>query len=488
MQGWGRLGVLMAGAGATAAFALPVQAQAQAWRFHADPVLGTSLDVVAMAGDRTTARVAADAALAEIARLDRVLSGWRDDSELSRLNRSGAAPVSPELFEVLSACEHWRRETDGAFDARQGAVFAQRRENPGADPAAITRLWDTAAEADVRLDAATRTVFRPEPVRFAPEALAKGYVVDAALASARAAAPGLSGLMIDIGGDLRCWGAGPDGAKGWIVGVADPAAGADNAEPGALVRVTDRALATSGLRDEGYHHIVGGEAVLSATVLATTTAEADALATALCAMPARAGMDMVDRLPGVEARVARRDGRIDCSRGWDALTVTPAQAPARLIRAADSAAAPWPAKFGVTVNYELPKKGARAYSPYVAIWVTDENSKLVRALTMLGGKLDYVSENYVWWRRFGRSHPQVVATVTRPTKRPGKYSLVWDGKDDMGMAVGQGKYTVHIEATREDGQHSYQSMDLMLGSDPVDATAMGGEELEASSAHYGPKR
>ena len=288
--------------------------------------------------------------------------------------------------------------------------------------------------------------------------------------------------MIDIGGDLRCWGRGPDG---WIAGVAAPGAFEDNAAPAVLVRAADRALATSGRRDEGFHHVVGGAAMSSATVLAPTAAEADALATALCAMPASAGMELVERLPGIEARVVDVDGSVAVSSGWESLTVAPAEAPARLIRAAESVASPWPDKFAVTVNYELPRRGARAYSPYVAIWITDEGGHLVRALAMLGGKLDYVSENYIWWRRYARSRPQIVAAVSRPTKRPGKYSLVWDGKDDMGAPVGQGRYTVHIEATREDGLHSYQSMEMMLGTAPVDAASPSGDELGPASARYG---
>ena len=149
------------------------------------------------------------------------------------------------------------------------------------------------------------------------------------------------------------------------------------------------------------------------------------------------------------------------------------------------AAAPWPDRFVVTIAYQLPRQEGRAHSPYVAIWITDDNNRLVRALTMLGRKLDYVSENYIWWRRYGRARPQVVAAISRPTKPAGRYSVAWDGKDDMGAAVGQGRYIVHIEAAREDGLHSYQSMALTLGTDPAEAAAPAGDELGPSSAHYG---
>jgi thiamine biosynthesis lipoprotein len=486
MPSWNRFAALLAGAGAVASLAAP--AQAQAWRFRANPVLGTSLDLVAIAADRAQAKLAADAARAEIARLDALLSGWRADSELARLNAAASLTVSPDLFAVLAACERWRAVTGGAFDARQGDVFALRRAAAGhgvvPDADMLRRLWTAAGACDVGLDAATRTVTRPQAVRFAPEALAKGYVVDAALAAARIAAPGVCGLMIDIGGDLRCWGQGPSG-RGWTVGVADPAETADNASPAVMMRADGRALATSGPRDDGYNHIAGGAAGRRASVIAPTAAEADALATALCAMPVQTGLALVETLPGVEARVAEASGAARVSSGWSATTVSAPEPPARLIRAADSLTAPWPTRFALTIDYELPSRGGRAYSPYVAIWITDENNQLVRALTMLGAKLDYVSENYIWWRRYGRARPQIVAAISRPTRHAGRYSAVWDGKDDLGQPVGQGRYTVHVEAVREKGLHSYQAMELMLAGDPVQAMAPAGDELGDTMVRYG---
>src|SRR5690606_25492791 len=105
--------------------ALAFPAAAAEHRFHDDHVLGTSFDLVIRGGDAAQALAALWAARAEIDRLDRVLSGWRDDSELSGLNRStGRFAASSDLFEVIAACEVWRTATDGAFSARLGAVEA----------------------------------------------------------------------------------------------------------------------------------------------------------------------------------------------------------------------------------------------------------------------------------------------------------------------------------------------------------------------------
>ena len=475
--------------------AAPHPAAAQAWRFHAPAVLGTSLEVVAVTPSRAEALVAAQAARAEIARLDAVLSGWREDSELCALNRARTLAVSSDLYAVLAACERWRALTGDAFDHRLGAAFALQRR-AAADGRAphhetLAALVSAGRSGTVRLDPATRTASLDDGVTVAPEALAKGYVVDRALAAARAAAPGLQGLMIDIGGDLRTWGRGPEG--GWTVGVAEAGVFEANAAPTALLRADGLAVATSGRRSPGDGHILGRAGVTGATVVGASAADADALATALCAMPAEAGLALAEALPGMEARTLADDGTVRTTGGWDAFVLASPEPPARLWRVADAAPdaaaapVPWPRRFALTIGVELPYKGERTYSPYVAVWITDEEGRLVRAIAMYGEKLDYVNENYVWWRRYGRSRPQIVAAITRPTQPPGRHTLVWDGRDDMGRPVGQGHYTLNVEATREDGFHTYQAVELNLAADPSVAMSEAQDELGVTVARYGPR-
>ncbi len=87
---------------------LVAPAPAAEWRFHAEDVLGTRLDIFASCASPLAARCAADAAMAEIRRLDALLSRHNPASELSRLNASQSMAVSPELFEVLARAAHWR--------------------------------------------------------------------------------------------------------------------------------------------------------------------------------------------------------------------------------------------------------------------------------------------------------------------------------------------------------------------------------------------
>jgi len=456
-----------------ASVAAPSEAPAQTWSFHLDHVLGTSFDMAVEAGTRAEAEFAFAAANSEIARLDRVLSGWREDSELAALNLAEARQVSPDLFAVLSACESWRTKTGGAFSGRMGAAEGLSRLDDIC--AAVAR----AEAADVGLDRATRTVTRPEAVTFAVDGLAKGHVIDAALAAARRAAPCARAMMIDIGGDIACW-----GDRQWSVGVADPANLADNAAPAAIVRVSNRALAVSGpgMRDRlvdgtARPHLTdpttGAPAPARQTaVLAADAVTADAVSTALSVMPPDAALAFAEATPGLEAMMIE-DGQAWATSGWNAC----------------QAAAPLPAGFTVDVTYTLPKIEAANYKkPFVIVWVTDMDKNPIKTLLVQGLRQDWQEDNYVWWRRVGRKTPGIVEAMGKPTRAPGKYTVGWDGTDADGKRVAQGKYLINVEAAREHGGHAYQAIEVTLGAAPATGAAPGKDELGATQVRYGKSK
>jgi thiamine biosynthesis lipoprotein len=417
---------------AAAAVAAPAAAQGQVWRLHQPHVLGASLDLAVVTTDPAAALAGARAAHSEIDRLDAELSRWRPDS---RFAQGGG---SAELDSVIAAADRWRDKTGGAFDARHSGA----------------------------LDL---------------DGMAKGYVIDRALEAARRT-PGVQGLMIDIGGDLRVWGR-PPSAEGWRVGVADPGRLQDNAEPAQVLHLAEGALAFSGpgLRGPHVRGRDGARSLGSAAVFAPTAADADALSTALCVMAPAEGLALVDRLDGFEALVIDADGHRLTSAGWAAL-----QAPRLILAQAPSA---WPAGFQLSIDYEIPhQSNGRAQPPYVVIWITNEAGAPVRTLAAMGTDARFIDENYIWWRRVGRTLGRGLDAVAKPTRHPGRYSLVWDGRDDKGQPAPQGRYTVHIEASREHGGHNYQTLDVTLGGQAVDATSPSAEELGPAAVHYGPGR
>lgn len=416
---------LAAAAAALAPAVAEAAAETQVWRLHQPHVLGASLDLAVVSADPGAALAAARAARSEIDRLDAVFSRWRPDSLLSR----GGA--SEELDGVIATAARWRAATGGAFDAGRGA--------------------------SLDLDG-----------------IAKGHVIDRALETARRV-PGVEGLMLDIGGDLRVWGR-PPSPDGWRIGVADPARLQDNAEPAEVLRLAEGALAFSGpgLRGPRVIGRDGRASLASAAVHAPTAVEADALSTALCAMDAREGLALVRQLDGVEAVVIDADGRRHASAGWAGLIL--AQAPS-----------PWPTDFRLTVDYEIPRQSnGRAQPPYVVVWITNAGGTPVRTLAVMGADARFIDENFIWWRRVGRTLGRSVDAMAKPTRRPGRYSLVWDGRDDKGQPSPQGRYTVHIEASREHGGHGYQTFEITLGGQAASVDSAGNAELGPATVRYGP--
>ena len=459
----------------------------ESWSFHADHVLGTSLDIIAVAGNEEMAELASAAAQSEINRLDPILSGWRSDSELKALNSAPAMATSPDLFNVIAAGEKWRASTGGAFSARLGgldsAVYVTGDQR--------SRLAVAIDHAPVTLDKASRTIGRPECVRFAIDGLAKGYIIDRAMEAARRV-PGIQGLMINIGGDLRCWGAAPT-AAGWRIGVVDAAHSADNDAPVAVLNLADRAVATSGRGPRGQTILEPATGQLAnhvamATAVAYHAADADALASAFAVMPPEDSIRLADSIPGVSAHIVAADGQTHLSRDWNDLVV--AQAENARKPAADArpvTGAPWPQGFSLKIDYEIPSMGdgRRSRNPYVTLWVTNESGNLVRVLTYLAGKRRYLDENYVFWGRFGTKLPDLVESVTRPTRSPGRYTLIWNGRDDQGRAMPQGNYVLNVEAAREHGGHSIQRINLTLAAGVVSASAPAQDEIGETGVTYG---
>ena len=172
---------------------------ASAAELHRDDVLGTSLDL-RIDAPAAQAAAAGRAALAEIERLDALLSRWRADSELSRFNATTAPQdLSHDLRAVLRLCEEWRARTEGLFSCRLGGLAQrwQQAQESGVLPTreALRALASDANAAEVRLDD-RQPVARPPAVIFDVDALAKGYIIDRALAAARAAAPAATALWL----------------------------------------------------------------------------------------------------------------------------------------------------------------------------------------------------------------------------------------------------------------------------------------------------
>jgi thiamine biosynthesis lipoprotein len=144
--------------------------------------------------------------------------------------------------------------------------------------------------------------------------IAKGYAVDKAVEAMQTC--GAIGGMVDLGGDIRCFGAPLKGRTHWVIGLQNPNSDKDIAGRDVMLKLqlANGAVATSGdyqqfvlIEGKRYSHIINRktgtstEGLSSVTIIANNATDADALATALSVMGAEKGLALIEKLPGTEA-------------------------------------------------------------------------------------------------------------------------------------------------------------------------------------------
>src|SRR5690606_7144260 len=125
----------------------------------------------------------------------------------------------------------------------------------------------------------------------------------------------------------------------------------------------------------------------------------------------------------------------------------------------------WDPRFELEISFNFNAISGNMRRPFVAIWVEESNRKAVRNVGLLYKKTKLDPDLRNWYRINGeafKANKESYASVTGATKSPGKYVIKWDGKDNQGKYVPQGKYTVLIETSKEHGTDEFlkQSLDL----------------------------
>jgi thiamine biosynthesis lipoprotein len=266
--------------------------------------------------------------LDEVARLEQVFSLYRPDSALARLNRTGKLADPPlDMVRLLNEAAQFSRLTEGAFDVTVQPLWQLHAEHfarPGADPAgpptvaieAIRSLVDYRA---LRIDE-DRISFSRRGMAATLNGIAQGYITDRV--ADRLRAEGMTRVLVDMG-EVLAMGAHPDG-RPWRVALpaGDDGTGDGGQDDGGtrfagILGIADTAVATSSSRATRFDpagrfgHIFNpatGRCTtrpLSVTVTASNATAADALSTALTAMPEERATAMLTAMPGAIARITR---------------------------------------------------------------------------------------------------------------------------------------------------------------------------------------
>jgi FAD:protein FMN transferase len=497
-----------------------VPLQQRLWRFCADYVLGTRLEMLVYSHSYVSAKFAAQVARTEIERLNQVLNHRRSDSEISELLRVRRSTVSADLFSVLQLSETWRYISRGAFDGRMGELLRLWATETEPNQVTIEHALAALRGSRITLDPTKRWAELSSAVALSLDAVAKGYIVDAAIDAARRAAPTLQGIAINIGGDIRCWGQSP-APCGWRIGIPDPAIPAENAPLVDAVSVNNAAIATSGL---GPRDRIGNcyrsttispfsgrpiRKLISASVIASHTADADAIATACMVLHPDESIALVDGLDGVAARITEADGRVHQSRRWPTLQLIAATSDqtnqkqmvpnttaakqatqsAANSSAGDKPSLPppelrWPADWELGVIYNLPEARVSAADfrePYIAVWITDAQNKPVTTLFLLGKDPQWARDNFIWWDSYNERAEHEIEMRSRSTMRSNEYGIYWIGVDDDMKPLPIGQYILHFETSQEHGKHTYRTVPIEIGRERFkmsrELDGMGGLEI-----------
>ena len=250
--------------------------------------MGTVFSVAMYGSDANKLTVAGDLALAEARRIDQLLSNYKPDSELSKVNAEAASQpvrISPEFFDLLSECQRVSRESEGTFDITVGPLMKAWGffRDAGHLPAenAIREARARVGYQNIVLDPARRTVcFKRAGVELDPGGVGKGYAVDRMAAVLRR--NGVTAALISGGGSsLYGIGTPPEDARGWLVHIANPQ---NDQKTVADVFLKNASLSTSGSYEKFfwadgkvYSHIMDprtgypAQGTLSVSVLAPTT-------------------------------------------------------------------------------------------------------------------------------------------------------------------------------------------------------------------------
>lgn len=289
--------------------------------------MGTAIRVELWADDEATGEAAIAAVMAEMHRIDRAMSPYKPESELSRINREAAerpVPISQEMFDILSRSIEFSKISGGAFDitfSSVGYLYDYRRHIKPTDKD-IEQALPGIDYRHIQLDAQKRTVRFARPgVRIDLGGIGKGHAVDNGIALLKKR--GITQAIVTAGGDSRVLG--DRGGRPWMVGIRDPRR-KDNMV--AVIPLINSAISTSGdyeryfeVDGERYHHILNPKTGRSATgvhsvsVIGPDATTTDGLTKPVFILGPEKGLRLIESIPGIDAVIIDADGKMFYSSG-----------------------------------------------------------------------------------------------------------------------------------------------------------------------------
>jgi thiamine biosynthesis lipoprotein len=288
-------------------------------------LMGSRFDITVVAVTPESGEKNIDVAIAEISRIEKLISSWDTSSQTSEVNRNaGIKPVKVdlELFDLIKRAISISKLTDGAFDISYASMDriwkydGSMKEMPSDQ--IISASVSKVGFENIVLDEMNYTVFlKLEGMKIGFGAIGKGYAADKAKDLLKS--KGVSDGIINASGDMNTWGKQTNGEE-WKVAIINPM---DKNKAFALLPITNGAVVTSGNYEKfvnfngvRYSHIIDPRSgypstgIISVTVFASKAELADALATSVFVMGKEVGMNRINQLPNIECIIIDDQGNI----------------------------------------------------------------------------------------------------------------------------------------------------------------------------------
>ena len=288
-------------------------------------LMGSRFDITVVADDEAQGEAYIDWAVAEITRIEKLISSWDPNSQTSAINaNAGKKPVKVdrELIELIQRAIAISKLTDGAFDISYASMDKIWKFDGSMtampDAQTITNSVEKVGFQNIVIDSEASTVFlKKEGMKIGFGAIGKGYAADKA--KQLLIEKGVSAGIINASGDMNTWGKQTNGNP-WKVAITNPL---DKNKVFALLPIVNSAVVTSGdyekyvtFNGTRYAHIIDprtgypATGIISATVFAPKAELADALATSVFVMGIEVGLNRINQLPGIECIIVDDQGNI----------------------------------------------------------------------------------------------------------------------------------------------------------------------------------
>ncbi|MEZ4788103.1 MAG: FAD:protein FMN transferase [Flavobacterium haoranii] len=295
-------------------------------------LLGSPFEIIVVANDSVQGYAYCDMAIAEVKRVENLISDWIPTTQVSEINRNaGIKPVkvNAEVFGLIDRALKISHLTDGAFDISYASMDkiwkfdGSMKQMPSEEE--IKASVSKVGYKNVVLNDQVSTVFlKNTGMKIGLGGIGQGYIADSIKELLQK--KGCSSGLVNVSGDITTWGFQPDGSP-WTVAIINPM---NKEKVFASFPLIDSAVETSGsyekfvtFNGKRYSHIIDprtgypATGIVSVTVFAKKTEIADALATSIFVMGKDVGISLIDQIPNIECIVVSDTGELFVSKNID---------------------------------------------------------------------------------------------------------------------------------------------------------------------------